>query len=374
MPNRDLDIVVPTYREAANLPELAERTFAALDQAGIEGTLYVVDDDSRDGTDEVCANLASRYAVKLITRVGERGLATAVLRGIESSSGRVILVMDADLSHPPEKIPELYGPVAAGDADFAVGSRFIDGARVDGDWSLFRWLNSKIASLLAAGLTELSDPMSGFFAFPRSALEAAPQLSPVGYKIGLEICTKCRCQRLTEVPIHFEDRWRGESKLTLEQQILYLRHLRRLYRFAHPQLAELLQFAAVGATGVVLDLLLYLTAVHVADIHHQTARAISFASAASLNWYRHRWLTWVGDRPGAGRRHWSAYLFSSSVGFAVNWGSYKYLTDQVVYFSDRHLAAFFIGIGLGVGFSYMLLRAFMFRGFEEEIEGSRRDR
>jgi dolichol-phosphate mannosyltransferase len=137
--------------------------------------------------------------------------------------------MDADLSHMPAAIPIFYQAIQNG-AEFVLGSRYILGASTDDKWTIYRYLNSKIASLLARPLTSVSDPLSGYFALPRSLLERCDELSPVGYKIGLEILIKCKPINLKEVPINFRTRVLGESKLSVKQQTLYLIHLWSLYR------------------------------------------------------------------------------------------------------------------------------------------------
>jgi dolichol-phosphate mannosyltransferase len=119
-------------------------------------------------------------------------------------------------------------------ADFALGSRYVAGGSTDARWSVWRWLNSRAATLLARPFTAACDPMSGFFALRRATFEQVHHrgdLCPLGYKIGLELLVKCRCRRVEEVPIHFAERTRGRSKLTLRQQWLYLRHVARLLRF-----------------------------------------------------------------------------------------------------------------------------------------------
>ena len=114
-------------------------------------------------------------------------------------------------------------------AEFVLGSRYIPGGGTDDRWTVYRLLNSKFASLLARDLTSVSDPMSGFFALPRSLWERCENLSPVGYKIGLELIVKGHPRNIKEVPIHFRTRMLGESKLSLRQQLFYLNHLRSLY-------------------------------------------------------------------------------------------------------------------------------------------------
>ena len=113
----ELAVVVPTYREAANLPELARRIYDAVKEAGISTEIVVVDDNSQDGTDKVCKELAAHYPLRLVTRFSERGLARSVIHGIRESQSAYVLVMDADLSHPPEDIPRFLQHLREG-ADF----------------------------------------------------------------------------------------------------------------------------------------------------------------------------------------------------------------------------------------------------------------
>jgi len=226
-----VSVVVPTYREAGNLPILIERVFAAMDGASLSAEMVVVDDDSRDGADGIVAHAAQRHAVRLIVRQNERGLSSAVLRGFEQARGDLLVVMDADLSHPPERIPDLVRPVQDGTADFTIGSRYAAGGQTV-NWGLLRQLNSKVATWLARPLTRVADPMSGFFCLRRRTWQAvADRLNPLGYKIALELIVKADLRRVVEIPITFSDRLHGKSKLTVGQQLQYLRHLLRLYRY-----------------------------------------------------------------------------------------------------------------------------------------------
>lgn len=222
-----VSVVVPTYREAASLPTLVERIAAVKRQLPLE--LIIVDDDSRDGTQELVNQLDLPW-VRLIIRTADRGLSQAVLVGLNAARGETLVVMDADLSHPPEAIEGMVAALDAG-ADFVLASRYAEGGSTADAWGILRWVNSKLATLLARPLTAVSDPMSGFFALRRQTVEQAQRLRPLGYKIGLELMVRCGCQRVLEVPIHFSTRKHGQSKLTLRQQLLYVRHLRRLYSF-----------------------------------------------------------------------------------------------------------------------------------------------
>lgn len=222
-----VSLVVPTYREAASLPTLIERVAAVKRQLPLE--LIIVDDNSEDGTKELVEQLDLPW-VRLIVRTSDRGLSQAVVEGLNAARGETLVVMDADLSHPPEVIEDMLATLDGG-ADFVLASRYTEGGSTADSWGALRWINSKVATLLARPLTAVSDPMSGFFALRRQTLTQAQELRPLGYKIALELMVRCRCRRVVEVPIHFSTRKHGQSKLTVHQQLLYLRHLQRLYIF-----------------------------------------------------------------------------------------------------------------------------------------------
>lgn len=228
-----ISIVVPTYKEVENIPILVPQVFQALQGAGLSGEMIIVDDNSRDGTVDVVAGLAATHPVRLITRENERGLSSAVVRGFDEARFEILLCMDADLSHPPESVPDVIRPVLENRADFVIGSRYVAGGKTKDDWGLLRQLNSSVATWLARPLTAIKDPMAGFFCLRKTTYAAAKKagLNAIGYKIGLEILIKSRCTRAAEVPITFSDRMHGKSKLTMKQQLEYLRHLGRLYRF-----------------------------------------------------------------------------------------------------------------------------------------------
>ena len=226
-----LSIIVPTFQEAPNIPLLVKEIARDLKPVIPEWEVIIVDDDSRDGTVAACDSLQKQgLPLKLILRKNQQGLATAVLEGFTRAQAPIFVVMDGDLSHRPAAIPLLYQAIQNG-AEFAMGSRYIPGGGTDDQWTFYRYLNSKFASLLARPLVAVSDPMSGFFALPRRLLERCENLSPVGYKIGLELLVKCKPKPIKEVPIYFRTRTLGESKLTIRQQFFYLIHLRSLYKY-----------------------------------------------------------------------------------------------------------------------------------------------
>ncbi|WP_435009713.1 glycosyltransferase [Tundrisphaera lichenicola] len=247
-----VSIVVPTYRESESLPHLLERIEALRIDHDLTLELLVMDDNSADGSVELIRESGHDWA-RIVVRDGPRGLSPAVLDGIKLARYPVVVVMDADLSHPPEKIPDMILALASGQ-QFVIGSRYVPGGSTDDHWGFFRWLNSRVATLLASPLTDARDPMAGFFAFRRHELDRALYLNPVGYKIGLELIVKCGLENVGEVPIAFTDRRFGQSKLSFKEQLRYLQHLRRLYTYKFAYVSQAVRFALVGLFGVCVNL------------------------------------------------------------------------------------------------------------------------
>jgi len=362
-----LSIVIPTFREVRNLEPVATAVATALRDCHWAYEIIFVDDNSQDGSEALAATLADRLPVRMIVRREEKGLSTAVIRGIVEAQGEYVVVMDADLSHPAERIPDMVTQLESGKADFVVGSRYVAGGSLDPSWNWFRRLNSKVATWLALPLARIHDPMSGYFAFRRADMPDSRTLSPIGYKIGLELLVKGEFRNPGEVPIHFVDRVHGESKLTWKEQIRYLRHLRRLYQYRWPFMTEFLQFGFVGATGFMVDLVLYLGLQWILGIGHLGARALSFWGAASWNWALNRVLTFSHRQKTAKLVQWPSFVATSLLGFAINVGSYYVLTHYVPYFVTHRILALVIGVLLGFGFNFLTARLLVFIPYEAEL-------
>ncbi|MCV6609403.1 MAG: glycosyltransferase family 2 protein [Amphritea sp.] len=360
-----ISVVIPTYKEVENIPLISAEIDANL--SGEEYEIIFVDDNSQDGSEAAVAQLADSIPARIIVRTEDRGLSTAVIRGIEEARGDYVVVMDCDLSHPASAIAPMISKLQSGENDFVVGSRYIKGGSFDDDWGFFRLLNSKIATWLALPLCHIKDPMSGFFAFQRSKFESCAHLAPTGYKIGLEIMVKGEFNKPGEHPIHFKDREHGESKLSLKEQLLYLRHLRRLYRFKYPLISEFFQFGFVGGTGFVIDTLIYFALQAFFGMGHNLARAISFWPAATWNWIWNRTITFTDREKSRHLTQWLSFLGTSLIGFAMNYGTYAVLTANVPFFETYKFLALVIGVLVGMGFNFMVARIFVFRPLEEEI-------
>ncbi len=220
-----VSVVVPTYNEADSLRRLVPRLAAAL--AGREWELVVVDDGSPDGTADVAAAFAPDQPVRVVRRPGKAGLASAVIAGFAVAEGDVLVVMDADLSHPPEVVPALLAALDAG-ADLAVGSRYVRGGG-SRDWPLRRRVVSRVACLMGSALVPVRDSTSGFFALRRAVIDGV-RLNPIGFKIGFEVMARGRYRRAAEVPYVFRDRELGRSKFGRREIGQYLVQLGQVTR------------------------------------------------------------------------------------------------------------------------------------------------
>jgi dolichol-phosphate mannosyltransferase len=252
-----LSVVIPTYNEAANIGPL----LAALREAvgSIPTEFVVVDDDSRDGTPQAARD--AEPAARVIVRQGEKGLATAVVRGLREATGTYVAVMDADFQHPPEAVVRMLEKALDDDCDLVIGSRYAAGGS-QGNFGpvrrLISWGAGTIGRLALPPVRKfgLTDPMSGLFLVRRDKVDP-DALRPTGYKILLEVLGRARLDRIAEVGYAFQDRRGGESKLGAGVMGQYLAHAVRL-GVDHPENRRVAAFAAVGLSGVLVNLgLLY---------------------------------------------------------------------------------------------------------------------
>ena len=221
-----LSLVIPTYNESRGLEPLIDKVYGVLDRAGVEAQIVVVDDNSPDGTGELAEKLSSRYPMKVVHRSGKLGLSSAVIDGWAVADGKILGVMDADLSHDPEILPDLVASIASGGAEVAVGSRYIPGGGL-GNWPWFRRVTSKTAVLLGRPICPVHDVTSGYLMFRRGVIEGVA-LDPIGFKIALEVLVRGRYETFTEVPYTFVDRAAGKSKFGSHEIRNYLVQLFRL--------------------------------------------------------------------------------------------------------------------------------------------------
>jgi dolichol-phosphate mannosyltransferase len=242
---RTVSIVVPTLNEAENVGALV----AQIVTTGVAfREIVFVDDRSTDGTQEIVRALARDHPIRLIERPpGEFGLASAIMTGARAGEGDLLLVMDADLSHPPERIGDLLAPLQDGAADMVIGSRYVEGGSTPG-WPLWRRTLSRVGSAFAYPLTGARDSMSGFFAISRAHLLEL-DTPAAGFKLAFETIVRSkRNLRVREIPIAFRDRARGQSKMSfavaLKFFLLWVRAI--LWRALHSRHSERSEEPRIG--------------------------------------------------------------------------------------------------------------------------------
>lgn len=226
-----LALVIPTFREAANIRTLLDQVRVVLDATGIDYEILVVDDNSRDGIAEAVQGIAAQDArVRLLVREGERGLSGAIVHGWRACDAPLLGVMDADLQHPPALLSELLRAIEAGH-DLVIGSRYVHGGRLDA-WNPLRRMLSAVAVCvtqpLLRGSLQVKDPMSGFFLI-RSRCIQRMDFQKSGFKLLLEILVRGRVRSVQEVPFAFARRRAGGSKASLRVACEYAVLLVRLY-------------------------------------------------------------------------------------------------------------------------------------------------
>jgi dolichol-phosphate mannosyltransferase len=346
----NITVVVPTYNEADNLPELVRRICTAL--PGVE--VLVIDDASKDGTADVARRLAADWPVRVVERFDERGLSTAVMKGFAEAKTDLCVVMDADLSHPPEAIPKLAQAVRDG-ADVAVGSRYVPGGDID-EWPLFRRFASKAGTFLARPLTPVRDPMAGFFCLRKSLFAGVP-LKPRGFKILLEILARTGTRKTAEVPIHFEDRAAGASKFSSKERREFLKQVGTLYLDLNAWPWRVFKFLVTGALGLVIDnAVLYGVARGMGETTESCfAGAVAgFVVAMTFNYSLNRvWTFRAGRTPIVSS--YLKYALGTLGGLGIKLLALKTLTPPMHYLASNTL-----GIIVGTIFNYLASQLWAF--------------
>jgi len=325
-----VSIIIPTYNESENIIQVLKTIGDHLPK-DIATEAIVVDDNSPDGTGKVVEDYINDtqtkvgYTVDVIHRKTKSGLSTAILDGIQHSSGETVVVMDSDFSHPPKIIPRLIEEIKISKYDIVIASRYTQGGKVSG-WSAKRKLISKTAKGIAKvglGINE-SDPMSGFFAFRRKILEGI-KFDAIGYKMLLEILVKTKGAKVKEIPYTFTDRARGSSKLDSSTMFDYVKSVWKLYRYGRTAkvsdtrtsvrfISKAGRFFTVGLSGLLVNYLV----------------SLLFVDAAINFWYIH----------------------ATIIGIAVSMSS-NFILNKIWTFEDRNFEAkkTLIQYGKFVGFS-----------------------
>jgi len=312
----EVSIIIPTYNESENIIQVLKSIGEHIPK-DIATEAIVVDDNSPDGTGKIVegyitdAHNEIGYTIEVIHRKTKSGLSSAILDGIQHSTGEIVVIMDSDFSHPPKIIPQLIEEIKTSKCDIIIASRFVPGGAING-WSTKRKLISKTAKGIAkAGLgVNESDPMSGFFAFKRKILDGI-KFDAIGYKMLLEILVKTKGAKVKEIPYTFTDRTRGSSKLDSSTMLDYVKSVWKLYRYGRKAkvsdtrtsirfISKAGRFYTVGASGLLVNYII----------------SLLFADAIINFWYIH----------------------ATIIGIAVSMSS-NFILNKIWTFEDRNFEA-----------------------------------
>ncbi|QDH25730.1 glycosyltransferase family 2 protein [Neokomagataea tanensis] len=317
-----LAIVVPCYNEVENVPMLV----SALDQAlaGIAWEVVFVDDNSPDGTASCAAQLAqSDPRIRVVKRIGRRGLSSAVIEGILASTAPYTAVMDGDLQHDEQILPEMLRRLKDG-AELVVASRHIEGGDNSGLANRWRHVLSDTGIRAAQYVMphRISDPMSGFFAIRRSTFDSLlPKLSGAGFKILLDLAMSAPVgTRIEEVPFVFRPRQAGESKLDVQVLVQFAFMLMdKVTRGRLP--TRFLAFALVGLIGVLVNVSV-LHVSKIAGLNFSQSQFLGTYAAMLTNFFLNNRITYHDKRLKGRRMWWGLALFvvTCSVGALANIG------------------------------------------------------
>jgi len=285
--NPQISIILPTYNESQNIVNILKLIRENIPK-GIYTETIVVDDNSPDGTGKIVEDYIlgikkiAENTIDIIHRKAKNGLSSAILNGIQNAKGDTIVIMDSDLSHPPQIIPKMIEAFKQYQCDLVVASRYITGGNIQG-WTTKRKIMSKIATVIAKkGLgVKTKDPMSGFFAFKKNIIKGL-NFDALGYKFLLEILVKSKDINVKEIPYTFENRKFGSSKLDSSIVINYFKSVWKLYKNGERKtadekrnsirfLSKTARFFTVGTSGFVVNYVI----------------SMLFTSSLTEMWYLH---------------------------------------------------------------------------------------
>lgn len=359
-----LAIVLPTLNERDNIAPLIERIEAALGKSGWE--VLVVDDNSADGTAEEARQLSlTDRRLRVIQRIGRRGLASAAIEGFCATAAPFVAVMDADHQHDPALLAPMLAAVKGGEAEVAVASRFAEGASME-EWNRpDREKLSGIANSLARRLTgvNLTDPMSGYFLLPTAtARRLVPNLSGIGFKILLDLlATASPPLTVKDFPMNFSARRSGESKL---DRAIAFDFLAGLYDKSFGRIipTRFALFGTVGVLGVGVHMAILYLIMLATGAGFAWGQAVATFGAMSFNFWLNNWLTYRDARlvkAGELLRGWASFIVACSIGAFANVAAATTLHDYGIH----TLPAALVGIAIGSVWNYALSSRFVWGRF-----------
>ncbi|MGA9155132.1 MAG: glycosyltransferase family 2 protein [Candidatus Nitrosopolaris sp.] len=397
----DLSVIIPTYNEYENILDLVEVIKTKIPE-GLITEIIIVDDNSPDGTGRLIANYiddpltrvcagiqqhenSNNFAinresvVKLVCRENKSGLISAILQGIKSSTGRYILVMDGDFSHPPDTVPVLINELLHDPNCIVVASRYIRGGSIRG-WPYKRLLLSRLAAKIAIhglSLRNIRDPISGFFAFPRYIMENI-RIDTYGFKFLLEILVKARGVKVKEIPYTFVDRRSGESKLDTRVMLDYLSAVGYLYRYGRKSkrvtkykeeqkrrsvlfLSKAARFYTVGATGLLLNYIISMMVTKgiVSNFWYIQASTIGIFLSITSNFFLNKIWTFEDRNFSSSNtlKQYSKFLGLSTVGAIVQ----LMLLFLLVQYGFQYTASLILAVGAASVSNFLLNKKWTFR-------------
>jgi dolichol-phosphate mannosyltransferase len=361
----ELAVVLPTLNERGNIAPMVARLEQALGASGWEAVF--VDDNSRDGTADVIREIGkSDPRIRVIQRIGRRGLASAAIEGMCATAAPFVAVMDADHQHDPALLLEMLAAVKSGDYDLAYASRFAEGGTAEGLSSKGREKGSRLANALARKLTgtELSDAMSGFFLLRTEQLRRqADRLSGIGFKIMLDILATAEPPlRVKEFPLKFAQRASGESKLDHGVVLDFLAGLyeRWLGRYIPTRFAL---FGTVGALGVLVHMAVLSPLYKLAHVPFTAAQAAAAIVAMTFNFWLNNLLTYR-DQKLTGARElflgWGKFCTACAIGAFANVAVASTLNDYGVHW----WVAAIVGVAVASVWNYALSSKFVWSRFK----------
>jgi len=343
-----LSIVVPTFNEVGNVAEVCNRVASSL--PGVDWELIFVDDDSPDGTAETLHTIAQQdRPVRVMLRIGRRGLASACIEGMLAASAPIVAVMDADLQHDESKLLTMLGILLnESEVDVVIASRYTNSGSVAG-WDETRALMSRVATRLARLVlkADLHDPMSGFFMIRRQAVIRCVRagVSGVGFKILLDLFAASPTPlRFREVPYTFRHRHSGESKL--DTHVAWEYFILLLDRsLGHVIPIRFLSFAVVGGVGLLVHLLVLASLFKGGVANFFAAQTVATLAAMSGNFVLNNLLTYRDMRlRGWGMlRGWASFVAACSIGALANIGIAAYLFEANTYWVASAVAGVLVG-------------------------------
>lgn len=350
-----VSVIIPTYNEKENIEVLIPKINEVLKNH--EHEVIVVDDNSPDGTANAVLKLRELYKnIKLLKRPRKLGLSSAILDGVKIAKGTYIVVMDADLQHPPEILPRLIEEIEKG-YDIVIASRYVKGGGTEG-WSFLRKIISlgamAIAKILIPKCRGLSDIMSGFFIIKREIIiNSLNELNPKGFKILLEILARSKYGNVAEIPYVFKSRYKGKSKLGFKEIFNYLIHVINLSPYV-----TLIKFASVGAIGTVINLSVLALMEFVIGIEHLLSSAIAIEISVINNFILNDIWTFRKFKKGPMLLRMLKFHFSSATGLLT-----QYVISQALYYllHIHPIISQFTGILLGFIVNYILSKEIVWK-------------